>query len=388
VSIPITRPLFDDRESQAVADVLRSGWVSQGPRVGEFEAAFARYAGSRHAVATSSCTSALHMALVALGIEAGDEVLLPAFTFVATANAVEYCRATPVFVDIDLDTFNIDLGQIERRITPRTRAIMPVHLFGLAANMPAILDIARRHRLRVIEDAACAVGTRTSGRHAGTFGDAGCFSFHPRKVITTGEGGMLITDDGALAQRVRSLRNHAAVVSDLERHAANGAQLPGFPEIGFNYRMTDVQAAIGIAQMEKLDAILDRRRALAARYDTALRPISWLRTPHVPAGDVHSYQSYVVLIARDAPTSRDQLAAALEGCGIATRQGTHAVHALECYRTRYGLSPQDLPNSWEADQRSLTLPLYPTMTVAEHDRVVEAVTTLGRAAAVGDRVSH
>ena len=372
MKIPITRPLFDEREAQGVAAVLESGWVSQGARVEEFEAVFARYVGARHAVATSSCTSALHMALVAIGIGEGDEVLVPAFTFVATANAVEYCRARPVFVDIDLDTFNLDPADLEARITPRTRAIIPVHLFGLAASMTAVLELAQRHGLRVIEDAACAVGTLYRGRHVGAFGAAGCFSFHPRKVITTGEGGMLVTDDASLADRARSLRNHAAAVSDLERHAANGTRLPSFREIGFNYRMTDLQAAIGLAQMDKLDGILGRRRDLAACYDAALQPLGWLGVPRTPPGDRHSFQSYVALVSSDAPVDRDQLAAALEAQGIATRQGTHAVHALDCYRSRYGLRPEDFPNAWEADRRSLALPLYPQMTRDEQSAVVQA----------------
>ena len=371
--VQITRPFFDGSEANAVAAVLESGWVSQGPRVEEFEQAFAGYVGARHAIATSSCTTALHLALVASGIGEGDEVLVPAFTFVATANAVEYCRARPVFVDIEPDTFNIDPAQIETRITPRTRAIIPVHLFGLAANMEAILEIARRHGLRVIEDAACAVGTRHRSRHAGTFADAGCFSFHPRKIITTGEGGMLVTDDAAIAGRARSLRNHAATVSDLERHAGDGTRLPAFREIGFNYRMTDVQAAIGLVQMEKLDEILERRGRLAACYDSALRSSPWLRTPSRPADGVHSFQSYVVSVAETAPLGRDPLAAALEARGVVTRQGTHAVHALDCYRNRYQLRPEDFPMAWKADNNSLALPLYSTMSSAEQAFVIDAL---------------
>jgi dTDP-4-amino-4,6-dideoxygalactose transaminase len=373
MKVPITRPCFDDAEAKAVAAVLESGWVSQGARVEEFEAVFARYTGVQHAIATSSCTSALHLALVASGVGEGDEVLVPAFTFVATANAVEYCRARPVFVDIDPETFNIDPAQIESRITPRTRAIVPVHLFGLAANMPQILDIARRRRLRVIEDAACALGTRDHGGHVGALGDAGCFSFHPRKVITTGEGGMLVTNDPSLADRVRSLRNHAAAVSDLQRHAGNGTRLPAFHEIGFNYRMTDVQAAIGLAQMNKLEQILERRRAVAASYDAGLQSIPWVRTPRVPPGLVHSFQSYVVLMADDAPIDRNGLGGALEARGVATRQGTHAVHALDCYRSRYRMRPEDFPNAWQADRRSLALPLYSTMSVGEQMLVLDAL---------------
>ncbi len=282
MKVPITRPWFDDQEASAVAAVLESGWVSQGPRVEEFEATFAAYVGARYAVATSSCTTALHLALIAGGVRPGDEVLVPTFTFVATANAVEYCGARPVFVDVDLETFNIDPALIEAKITARTRAIIPVHLFGLPADMDPILEIAERHALVVIEDAACGVGSRYHDRHVGTVGLAGCFSFHPRKIITTGEGGMLVTDDAALAARVRSLRSHGAEVSDLERHAGNGTRLPAFSEVGFNYRMTDVQAAIGLAQMAKLEGVLDSRSELARRYDAALQGVPGLRIPRVP----------------------------------------------------------------------------------------------------------
>lgn len=372
--VPITKPYFTAAEAQAVAKVLESGWVSQGPRVAEFEEAFANYVGTKYAVATSSCTAALHLALVSLGIGEGDEVLVPAFTYVATANAVEYCRAKPVFVDIDLDTFNIDVNQIEAKITRYTKAIIPVHLFGLSADMDPILEIARRHGLFVIEDAACAVGSGYKGRHVGTFGEAGCFSFHPRKIITTGEGGMITTDDAELAERLRSLRSHAASVSDLERETSCGFLLPAFTELGFNYRMTDLQAAVGLIQMEKLEEILKRRIRLAEEYTAALGRIEWLHVPRAPLGWVHPFQSYVVLLENPAPLSRDELAEKLEFAGIATRQGTHAVHSLTYYGKRYGLRPNACPKAWGADRRSLALPLFPQMTDEERDRVIERLT--------------
>jgi dTDP-4-amino-4,6-dideoxygalactose transaminase len=376
--IPITRPFFTDAEANAVAEVLASGWVSQGHQVAAFEGAFARYVGARHAIAVTSCTSALHLALHALGIGPGDDVLLPSFTFVATANAVEYCGARPVFVDIDLATFNVDVERLETAITPRTRAVIPVHLFGLSADMSAVRDVARRHDLVVIEDAACAVGTRYGDRHVGTLEQAGCFSFHPRKLITTGEGGMITTDDTALADHLRSLRSHAASVPDAARHdAAGGFLLPAFAEIGFNYRMTDIQAAIGLAQLAKLEEILRRRIALAATYTEALREIPWLRTAPVPASGVHAFQSYVVLVLTDAPRSRDGLAHHLESLGIATRQGTHAVHALAYYRKRYGLNVGDCPVAWRADTQSLALPLFSQMSAAEQQRVVAALREIG-----------
>jgi len=376
--IPITRPYLTDAEARAVSEVLASGWVSQGPRVAEFEEAFAAYAGVRYAVATTSCTTALHLALLALGVSEGDEVLVPSFTFVATANAVEYCRARPVFVDVDLATFNLDVAKAESRITPRTRAIVPVHLFGLSADMNAVATFAARHGLAVVEDAACAIGSRYDGRHVGSFGNTAVFSFHPRKIITTGEGGMLTTDDARVAEKARSLRSHAASVSDLDRHARSGFLLPTFADVGFNYRMTDVQAAIGLRQMDKLDEILKRRVALADAYTAALGDLPWLRPPQVPTGSVHAFQAYVTLVELAAPVTRDEIAARLEARGIATRQGTHAVHTLEYYRRRYGLRPEDCPVSWDADRRTLTLPLFPQMTEDDQGAVVAALRDAGR----------
>lgn len=373
VRVPVTKPYFTAAEAEAVAKVLESGWVSQGPRVGEFEEVFAHYVGAKYAVATSSCTAALHLALVSLGIGEGDEVLVPAFTYVATANAVEYCRAKPVFVDIDLATFNMDCNQIKAKITRHTKAILPVHLFGLSADMDPIMEVARKHGLFVIEDAACAVGSRYKGRHVGIFGEAGCFSFHPRKIITTGEGGMITTDNAHLSERLRSLRSHAANVSDLERHTGRGFALPAFTELGYNYRMTDLQAVVGLTQMEKLEEILKRRIRIAEEYTVALGEVEWLRVPCVPPGWVHPFQSYVILIESEAPHSRDEVAERLGSLGIATRQGTHAVHALGYYRDRYGLHPKDYPVAWSADRWTLTLPLFPQMTEDERRLVIEGV---------------
>lgn len=354
-----------------MAEVLESGWVSQGPRVAEFERAFAEYVGVAHAVATTSCTTALHLVLLALGIGPGDEVLVPSFTFVATANAVEYCGARPVFVDVRLDTFNVDVGALAAAVTPRTRAVIPVHLFGLSADMDGVRAVAERHGLAAVEDAACAIGTRYRGRHVGSFAFPACFSFHPRKAITTGEGGMVTTDDPMLAARLRSLRSHAATVSDLDRHASRGFLLPRHEELGFNYRMTDLQAAVGLAQMQKLDEIQKRRAAIADAYRVALGDVGWLGLPRVDEEYLHGYQAFVTLVAEDAPCDRDTLAGKLEDAGIATRPGTHAAHALGYYRTRYGTRIEDCPIAWAAEQRSLALPLFATMTDAEFQYVVD-----------------
>lgn len=376
MDIPITRPSFTDAEEKALLEVLASGWVSQGPKVAEFEGAFAASIGARYAVATSSCTTALHLVLAALGIGPGDEVVVPALTYVATANVVEYQGARPVFVDVDLKTFNLDPDRLEERITKRTKAIIPVHLFGLAADMDPILDIARRRHLLLIEDAACAVRSLYRGKPAGTFGIAGCFSFHPRKVITTGEGGMVVTEDRRLARKLQVLRSHGAAVSDLDRHRGKGFVLPVFDVVGYNYRMTDLQAALGTVQLQKADQIVGRRRHLAKVYTEAFRELPGLLPPTEPEGFFHTYQSYILLLASGR---RDPLAGHLEKSGIAVRQGTHAVHALGYYRRRYGLKAKDFPRAWRADRDSLTLPLYPQMTEAEQGRVIEAVrATVGR----------
>jgi dTDP-4-amino-4,6-dideoxygalactose transaminase len=321
------------------------------------------------------------LALLCEGIGPGDEVIVPAFTWVATANAVIYCGATPVLADIDLDTFNLTAEEIERRVTPRTRAVIPVHLFGLAADMDAIMTVAHRHNLAVVEDAACALGSLWRGRHVGAFGGGGAFSFHPRKAITTGEGGMYTTADLDKARRARSLRDHGASKSDHARHSRPGAALlPVFDVVGYNYRMTDLQGAVGVAQLAKLPAILERRIALAKRYDALLRDAAGLVRPDEPAGCRHAYQSYVCRLDTADLSSRsieagnaqrNAVMAALESEGIATRQGTHAVHMLGYYRHAFGFEAMDFPCAWAADQLSLTLPLYAEMSEADQDRVVE-----------------
>lgn len=380
MKIPISKPFFGEEEKRAVIGPLESGWVVQGPQVAEFESRFRAYTGAPHALATTSATTALHLALIALGVGPGDEVIVPAFTWVATANVVEMQGARPVFVDIELETFNIDVAKIEAAITPRTRVILPVSLFGVSARMGPILEIAARHGLKVVEDDACATGAWYQGHHAGTLADIGCFSFHPRKAITTGEGGMLITADEGIAQHVRSLRDHGASTSDLARHhGARSYVLPDFNMVGYNYRMTDLQAAVGVVQMGRLEEILERRTAVAQRYDRALGGTGWLRPPVTPPGSVHGYQSYVCLFQPEVPgmdnvealhARRNALMDRLESAGVATRPGTHAVHALGFYRERYGIQPTDFPNALIADRLTLALPLFAQLTGEEQEYVV------------------
>jgi len=390
MKIPITKPYFGEEEKKALLEPLESGWIVQGPKVAEFEEIFARFVGSPYAVATTSCTTALHLSLIALGIGPGDEVILPSFTFIATANAVEYTGATPVFCDIDLDTFNIEVEEIPERITPRTKGIIPVHLFGLSADMNPIMEIAKRHGLRVIEDAACGLGSYYQGKHVANLGETGCFSFHPRKAITTGEGGMITTEDQELKLILRSLRDHGASKSDLNRHIDRGGSLlPEFNRLGYNYRLTDIQGALGIAQMRRAKEILDLRKGRAERYHHLLQNEDWLRTPECPKGSIHSYQSYVCLFLQKKESleskhidlkrvpllheKRNRVMEQLESNGIAMRQGTHAVHNLGYYRRKYQIKPEDYPKSLIAEKLSITFPLYAQMTDEEQDFVVREI---------------
>jgi len=388
MKIPIAKPYIGEEEKKAAADVLGSGWLVQGARVARLEEMICKFTGAKYARASSSCTTALHLALLSMGIGPGDVVLVPSFTFVASANAIEYTGAKPIFVDIDLNSFNIDVEELENHLSgqnnqrARVTAIMPVHLFGLCADMNAVMKLAKRYNLLVIEDAACAMGSYCGPHHAGTIGDAGCFSFHPRKLITTGEGGMVITNSPDISSYISSLRDHGAEVSDLERHTKNSSLLPAYDRIGYNYRLTDIQAAIGIEQMKKLNWILERRAEKAVRYDEGLRDIEWLQIPHVPKGYRHSYQSYVVIVRDPDDRSaclgkieklrnvRDTIMARLAERGIATRQGTSAVHALGYYRKKYGLKEDDFPVSLRAEHLTIALPIYPQMTDEEQDYVI------------------
>jgi perosamine synthetase len=381
MKIPITRPVFGPEERAAVIKPLESGWVVQGPFVAEFERKFAAFSSAAHAIATSSCTTAMHIAVAALGLKPGDEVIVPGFTWVSTPNVVEYMGATPVFCDIDLATFNMDVAHAASLVTPRTVGIFPVHLFGLCADMDPILALARKHGLWVIEDAACGFNAWYKGRHCGNFGTMGCFSFHPRKAITTGEGGMLTTGDAALAAAARSLRDHGASRSDHARHHASAAfLLAEYDRVGFNFRLTDIQAAVGSVQMDRAPWIGEERARVAAHYDSALQRFSWLATPATPAGYGHGYQAYVCLFRPEEPTManvdrlhewRNRLMLRLEERGVSTRQGTHAPVLQGFYRSKYNLAAPSFPNSTIADRLSLTLPLYPGMTSDEQAYVID-----------------
>lgn len=370
MNIPITKPLLGAEEERAVAQVIQSGWLVQGPKVAEFERTVADYVGAQHAVAVSSCTTALHLTLVLCGIGPGDEVIVPSFTFIATANAVRHTGATPVFVDIDPRTYNIAPDSIEVAITRKTKAILPVHQIGLAANMDRINAIARRHNLVVIEDAAPAIGATYKGKMVGNLGNPTCFSFHPRKVITSGEGGMILTNEENLADRARLLRAHGMSLSDLARHHAKSVVIEEYPEVGYNYRMSDLHAAVGIVQMKRLDFILTRRREIATRYNEVLHELDYVQLPFCSYEVPHTYQSYMVELLPHAPKTREQAMQELLNAGIATRRGVMAIHLEQAYASQRS-TVVSLPVTERAARNTLLLPLYVTMTDDEQTYVIE-----------------
>jgi perosamine synthetase len=375
-NIPIAIPSMGEEEWLAVKEPIEKGWLTQGPKVKAFEDLFAEMHHVKRALAVSNCTTALHLALLACGVGEGDEVIVPAFTWVATANAVLYCNAKPVFIDVDTSTFNIDVKQIHEKITPRTKAIIPVHLFGLCADV----DYIKKNfpQLKIVEDGACAAGAALHGKPAGSLGDIGCFSFHPRKSVTCGEGGMLTTSNEAYAAHLDMLRNHGGSISEEQRHhGPKPYLLAAYDIVGYNYRMTDLQGAVGLVQLKKLMGFIEERDTWASYYTEKLAGVPWLRTPQVPKGYKHGWQSYVTFVDENkSPMSRNEMMEVLQQQGISTRPGTHAVHMLGAYVERYGFKPSDFPGAFAADQYSMAIPLHNKMVKEDYDYIINAIKSL------------
>jgi len=373
-NIPISLPALGEEELLAVQEPLRTGWLTQGPKVAEFETAFACYHNVKHAIAVSSCTTGLHLALVSLGIGPGDEVIVPAFTWISTANVVLYCGATPVFVDVDRRSFNIDPTKIADKLTGRTKAVIAVHLFGLCSDVDAIREVIPSH-VKIIEDAACAVGSRYKDKYAGGLAEIAAFSFHPRKIITTGEGGMITTNNDELADVIRQLRNHGAAISEEERH--NGPKpyiLPDFNLLGFNYRMTDMQGAVGLEQLNKLNGFIKERTSWAAWYSEQLEDVEWLTPPQVVTTSRHVWQAFVTYIdSTKAPVSRNEIMEALQFRGISTRPGTHSVPLQNYYKCKFGYKEEDYPIARDCEANTMTLPLHNCMTDSDYMYVVNSL---------------
>jgi perosamine synthetase len=374
-NIPISLPVTGEEEWLAAKEPLMTGWLTAGPKVREFENLFAERHKVKHAMAVTSATTALHLAVVALNIKDGDEVIVPAFTWVSTANIVLYQGAKVVFVDVDPKTFNLDPDDLKKRITKNTKAIIPVHLFGLCADMDRIKEIAGD--IPLIEDGACAAGSAYKGVPAGGLGTLGCFSFHPRKSVTTGEGGMVTTNDDRLAEIIKSLRNHGASLSEEERHHGPKPYtyiLPEFNLMGFNYRMTDLQGAVGVVQLKKLDQFISEREKWANYYKENLSSVPWLRLPEFGKEYSHGWQSYVTFIDEaKSPLKRNDIMERLQSVGISTRPGTHAVHMLEFYRKKFNLKPDDFPGARDANNFSMAIPLHNRMTEADYNYVVAKI---------------
>jgi dTDP-4-amino-4,6-dideoxygalactose transaminase len=373
-TIPVMRPWLGREEAQALEEVISTGWIAQGPRVQAFEEAFASAVGAAHAVAVSSCTTGLHLALVVAGVGPGDEVIVPSLSFIASANAVRYVGATPVFADVDLVTGNVTPETLAAVASPRTKAVMVVHQAGVPADVTAITAWARPLGLAVIEDAACAIGSTHADRLIGAHSDLVVFSFHPRKILTTGEGGMVTTSRADWSDRLRSLREHGTTASAATRHGAGKVVIEEYGEVGFNYRMTDLQAAVGLVQLGRLGAVIARRRALANRYQEALADLASVTTVADPAHGTTNFQSFWVRLRADFPMDRNELLAWLLEDGISARRGIMASHLEPAYA---GCATAPLEVTELLTANTIILPLFHEMSEDDQDRVVESLRKAG-----------
>jgi perosamine synthetase len=367
--IAFSRPYFGAAEADAAAAVVRSGWIVGGAKLAEFERRFAAICGARHGVGVSSWTTGAALVLHAWGIGAGDEVIVPSLTFIASINVIRHVGATPVFADVDPATYNMDPENAATKITSRTRALMPVDQLGLPCDIDAFNALARRHSLRVLDDAACAFGSVNNGRPIGSLAEVTVFSLHARKVVTTAEGGMIVTDDGNFAERLRRLRHQGMSLSDFARHSMSPTLFESYPEVGYNYRITDIQAGIGLAQLDRLDDILARRHTAADRYQRTLGNHRVYIPPRVPAGLSPNWQSYQIALRPDAPLTRNAVMERLDAMGIPTRRGVMASHLEPPYRGMGAV----LPNTETVAATTLQLPMHPALSPDQQDRVLAAL---------------
>ncbi len=368
--IPVIRPWLGEEEAAAAAAAVASGWIAPGPRVAQFEEAFAAAIGTAHAVAVSSCTTALHLAMVAAGVGPGDEVIVPSLSFIATANAVRYVGARPVFADVELDTQNLTAETVAAQLTDRTRAVIVVDQAGVPVDIDAIQALCEPRGIRLVQDSACAAGSVYRGRPVGAGAWLATFSFHPRKLLTTGEGGMIVTSDGALAARLRRLREHGMDVSAADRHRSSQPVIEHYTEVGFNFRMTDIQAAVGLVQLGRLSAIVARRRELAQRYTRLLSGLAGVQTIRDPDYGSTNFQSFWMLLPEDAAVTSDDLLSLLAESGVSARRGIMAAHLEPAY---HGFTADPLPVTARLTAHSLILPLFHQMTEAEQDLVVSVL---------------
>lgn len=372
--IPLQKPYFDEKEEKVLVQVLRSGWVTQGPKVKEFEEAVCKFTGAKYAVATTSATTALFLSLHSISIDKGDEVIVPSFSFIATANVVVHVGATPVFVDIDPKTYNLDVKDVEKKITKKTKVIIVVDQVGLPCDHDQFERLAKRYNLHIIEDAACALGSEYRGKKIGSFGKLVCLSFHPRKVITTGEGGMILTSSKEISDRLKLLRHQGMSMSDVTRHKAKRIMRESYPVIGYNFRLSDIQAAVGVEQMRKLPEFLKKRAALAKRYTNAFSKSKNIIPPYVPSGYVHNWQSYLIRLKPNRKITRDELMQKLLNVGISTRIGVMATHLEKPYKKMY---PRlTLRETESATRETITLPLFYQMSAKQQDFIISKVLEL------------
>ncbi len=369
--IPIAKPYLTKEEAQAAYDTILTGWITQGPRVAEFEQKFAEYTGAPYAVAVSNCTTALHLAMIVAGIKAGDEVICPSMSYIATANCIKYVGATPVFAEVDPENYNLSIADAEKKITTKTKAILVVHQIGMPADIDKFTKLAEKYSLVLIEDAACAAGSSYKGKKIGNHSSLVCFSFHPRKVISTGDGGMITTNNEAFAKRMKLLRQHGMSVNDRVRHESSKVLFEDHLEVGYNYRMTDIQAAVGIHQLEKLDWIVNERRKVAMRYHDAFSDISFIRLPVEKEGFFSNYQSYSIYLKRECPIERNDLMQQLLDKGVSSRRGIMTSHRETAYFEECkGIK---LLASEDAADNSIIIPLYVPMDAKEVDCVIDTV---------------